>query len=173
MHTFSYCRSVNTVEFMTMINTHTQVLENGLRELRYELATDPLRSTVDIGTEVVILSGLREKCSSSMSHIEKLYEETKFLKSFLEKMESQAHYDLEVINKEPQGPGWLRRLVFISASLGLLGYWYQNKYPEDFEVKFQNVLEVLSLTYQTVLPYLTVNAKLKNSVPFVHKLVHE
>ena len=67
----------------------------------------------------------------------------------------------------------MRRLVFISASLGLLGYWYQNKYPEDFEVKFQNVLEVLSLTYQTVLPYLTVNAKLKNSVPFVHKLVHE
>ena len=47
-----------------------------------------------------------------MSHIEKLYEETKFLKTFLEKMESKAHYDLEVRNKNPTGPGLFRKLIF-------------------------------------------------------------
>ena len=41
----------------------------------------PIQIPKFAGTEVVILSGLREKCSSSMSHIEKLYEETKFLKT--------------------------------------------------------------------------------------------
>ena len=44
---------------MAMVNTHTQVLENGLRELRYELTTDPLRSTVDIGNYFKIMTKFR------------------------------------------------------------------------------------------------------------------
>ena len=50
---------------MNAVSTHTQVLENGLRELRYDLTANPLRTTVDVGTEAVILCGLRERCTRS------------------------------------------------------------------------------------------------------------
>ena len=67
---------------MTAVSTHTQVLENGLRELRYDMMANPLRSsTVDIETEAIILSGLRDRCSRSINHIKKLYEEARFLKA--------------------------------------------------------------------------------------------
>ena len=48
---------------MSAVSTHTQVLENWLRELRYDLTANPLRTTVDVGTEAVILCGLRERCT--------------------------------------------------------------------------------------------------------------
>ena len=58
-------KGVRTLDFMNAVSTHTQVLENGLRELRYDLTANPLRTTVDVGTEAVILCGLRERCTRS------------------------------------------------------------------------------------------------------------
>ena len=72
---------------MNAVSTHTQVLENGLRELRYDMMANPLRSsTVDIETEAIILSGLRDRCSRSINHIKKLYEEARFLKAINDKV---------------------------------------------------------------------------------------
>ena len=165
MISFFVSRSVNTVEFMNMVNTHTQVLENGLRELRYELMADPLRSTgVDINTEVIILSGLREKCSNSMSHIEKLYEETKFLKTFIENLESKAHYDLEVLNQGSKGPSfWIKRIIFLSIIFGTCGYYYRTKFPEDFQTKFNQICEI----FQYIVQCISVNGKSKQTVQTV------
>jgi hypothetical protein len=149
---------------MSAVNNHTQVLENGLRELRYELTSDPLRTTLDLGTEAIILSGLRQKCQHSMGHIQRLYEETKFLKSYLEKMESQAYFDLERIEKQPQGPSLLRKMTFLLSIGFIFGYFYKQKFPNEFQVKMEEfksvggtIMEILSVNAATSVTNVTSN----------------
>ena len=47
--------------------------------------TDPARVN-ELGQEAIVLSGLRERASESLKHIKNLYEETKYLKGYLEKV---------------------------------------------------------------------------------------
>ena len=100
---------------MAAVNTHTQMLENGLRELRHEMTSNPLRSTIDIGTEAVILSGLKDKCQTSINNINKLYSEAKFLGSYLERLEAKAYYDLETLDKNPRKTSWFRRFGLLDS----------------------------------------------------------
>ena len=79
------------MDFMSVISNQARIMETGIRELRYDLTADPLRSSVDIGSEAVVLSGLKEKCSSSLSHLKRLYDETRFLKNHLEKVRAFVH----------------------------------------------------------------------------------
>lgn len=48
-------KGVHTLDFMSAVNTHTQVLENSLRELRYDITANPLRATLDIGREGCVI----------------------------------------------------------------------------------------------------------------------
>lgn len=133
-------RGINPLDFMSCVTNQAQVLETGLRELRYEMSSDPVKTAVDLGTEAVVLSGLNRKCQRSMGHIQRLYDETKYLKAYLDKMEAKVHYDLETVYKKPHSPGMLRRITFLTC-LGLLfGYFYAQKWPLDFEMKTNKAL---------------------------------
>lgn len=46
-------KGIHTLDFMSAVNTHTQVLENSLRELRYDITANPLRATIDIGKSMI------------------------------------------------------------------------------------------------------------------------
>ena len=41
---------------------------------------------LDLGQEAVVLSGLQKQTSSSLKNIKNLYDETKYLKTYLEKV---------------------------------------------------------------------------------------
>ena len=125
---------------MAAVNTHTQMLENGLRELRHEMTSNPLRSTIDIGTEAVILSGLKDKCQTSINNINKLYSEAKFLGSHLERLEAKAYYDLETLDKNPRKTSWFRRFGLLASTLFVVGYAYKELCPKDFWIKVNPLL---------------------------------
>ena len=72
---------MNSVDFITAVANQTIMLESGLRELRNEMS-NPMR-VIDLGQEAIILS---ELAGDSLKHIKNLYEETKYLKTYLEKV---------------------------------------------------------------------------------------
>ena len=88
--------SVNSVDFMQAVAHQTKLLESGLRDLRTEIS-DPLR-VVDLGQEAIILSGLNQKAGDSLKHIKNLYEETKYLKTYLEKVRQCQSTELDSLN---------------------------------------------------------------------------
>ena len=144
---------------MNAVTTHTQMLQNGLRELRYEMQSDPLRTSVGLGCEAIILSGLREKCSTSMNNIQKLYEEAKFLERFLQKMEAKANYDLEVIELEPQGPSTLRKIAFLSALTAAMAYVYKLTFPSQFDLR----VDQAKLAFSKILELAMINGVKKQT----------
>ena len=159
---------------MAAVNTHTQMLENGLRELRHEMTSNPLRSTIDIGTEAVILSGLKDKCQTSINNINKLYSEAKFLGSYLERLEAKAYYDLETLEKNPRKTSWFRRFGLLASTLFVVGYAYKELYPKDFWIKVTpllNSMHYLKPYLEQMIDYIVVNGRLKNQGPI--KLVPE
>ena len=161
---------------MTAVNTHTQMLENGLRELRHEMTSNPLRSTIDIGTEAVILSGLKNKCQTSISNINKLYSEAKFLGSYLERLEAKAYYDLETFDKNPRKTSWFRRFGLVASLIFIAGYAYKELHPVDFWIKVNpllNYMHYLKPYLDQTIDYIVVNGRLKNQIPIVHRLVPE
>lgn len=81
---------INSVEFMCAVSDQTKMLESGLRELRSEMS-NPNR-VLDLGHEAIVLSGLNQKANDSLVHINKLYEETKYLKNYLEKVRIRGIY---------------------------------------------------------------------------------
>ena len=159
---------------MAAVNTHTQMLENGLRELRHEMTSNPLRSTIDIGTEAVILSGLKDKCQTSINNINKLYSEAKFLGSYLERLEAKAYYDLETLDKNPRKTSWFRRFGLLASTLFVVGYAYKELYPKDFWIKVTpllNSMHYLKPYLEQMIDFIVVNGRLKNQGPI--KLVPE
>ncbi len=77
---------VNTTDFMAVVTNQARIMETGIRELRYDLTADPLRCAADVGSDAVVLSGLKDKCTASLSHLKRLYDETRFLRDHLEKV---------------------------------------------------------------------------------------
>ena len=89
-----------------------------------------------------------------------------------EKMESKAHYDLEVLNKNPTGPGLFRKLMFLSLTFGLFGYWYKVKNPVNFQLYLDHLIKILNIFAKYVTEHVvTSNGALKQ--PVIPKLVHE
>ena len=62
-------------------------MQAGLRRLRAEVDS-PARLR-EVGQEAVVLSGLNKQAANTMRNIKNLYDETKYLKSFLEKVSLQ------------------------------------------------------------------------------------
>ena len=83
------------------------------------------------------------------------------MKTFVENLESKAHYDLEVLNQGSKGPGfWIRRILFLSIIFGSCGYFYRSKFPEDFQTKFDQIGEI----FQYIVQCISVNGKFKQNV---------
>ena len=72
------------MDFMQKVSEQTKVIQQGLKTLRGEV-DNPLR-VLDIGQEAIVLSGLNRSAGESLQNIKNLYEETKYLKSYLEKV---------------------------------------------------------------------------------------
>ena len=81
---FHISSGVNTVDFMQKVSDQTKVIQQGLKTLRGEV-DNPLR-VLDIGQEAIVLSGLNKQAGESLKNIKNLYDETKYLKSYLEKV---------------------------------------------------------------------------------------
>ena len=81
---FHISSGVNTVDFMQKVSDQTKVIQQGLKTLRGEV-DNPLR-VLDIGQEAIVLSGLNSQAGESLKNIKNLYDETKYLKSYLEKV---------------------------------------------------------------------------------------
>ena len=77
---------VNSVDFMQRVTEQTKLIQQGLKTLRGEV-DNPLR-VLDLGQEAIVLSGLNRSASDSLKNIKNLYDETKYLKSYLEKVGS-------------------------------------------------------------------------------------
>merc|ERR1712002_610612 len=103
---------VNSVDFMQSVSDQTKVIQQGLKTLRGEV-DNPLR-VLDIGQEAIVLSGLNKQAGESLKNIKNLYDETKYLKNYLEKLEAKVHYDIALKRKTSYSPPWYRRLIFVS-----------------------------------------------------------
>ena len=74
---------------MQRVTEQTKVIQQGLKTLRGEV-DNPLR-VLDIGQEAIVLSGLNKSASDSLKNIKNLYDETKYLKSYLEKVRYEMY----------------------------------------------------------------------------------
>lgn len=106
-----YKHRLNPVEILQRVEQNTRAMEEGIRELRQ--GVDTPNRLLEFGQETVVLSGLSRQAGDSLKHIKNLYEETKYLKSYLEQLEAKAHYDMVVRCATPYRPPWYRRLVFL------------------------------------------------------------
>ena len=75
---------LSSTEFMARISDQTRAIQSGVRSLRAEM--DSQLRLLDIGQEAVVLSGLSKHASSSLKNIKNLYDETNYLKTYLEKV---------------------------------------------------------------------------------------
>jgi len=103
---------VNCVDFMASVSDQTKVIQQGLKTLRGEV-DNPMR-VLDIGQEAIVLSGLNKSAGESLKNIKNLYDETKYLKTYLEKLEAKVNYDIALRRKTSYSPPWYRRLLFVS-----------------------------------------------------------
>ena len=69
---------------MNSVSRQTKLIQNGMKDLRAEV-DNPIK-VLDIGQEAIILSGLNKQAGDSLKNIKNLYDETKYLKSYLEKV---------------------------------------------------------------------------------------
>ena len=80
-----------------------------------------------------MLSGLNKHASESLKNIKNLYDETKYLKTYLEKLEAKAHYDIAVRQKTPVRPPWWRRLLFLTLVVSAGGLAWHHRSPSSFQ----------------------------------------
>ena len=76
------------MDFMQKVSEQTKLIQQGLKTLRGEV-DNPLR-VLDIGQEAIVLSGLNRSAADSLRNIKNLYDETKYLKSYLEKVRKRV-----------------------------------------------------------------------------------
>merc|ERR1711892_581716 len=101
---------VNSVDLMDHVSSQTKRIQKGLKTLRGEV-DNPLR-VLDIGQEAIVLSGLSRSAGESLKNIKNLYDETKYLQRYLEKLEAKVHYDIALRWKTPYKTPWYRQLIF-------------------------------------------------------------
>ena len=95
---------MNTVDFMQRVSNQTKVIQQGIKTLRGEVnpklsrpenslllfKVDNPMHLLDVGQEAIVLSGLNKHASESLKNIKNLYDETKYLKTYLEKLEAKV-----------------------------------------------------------------------------------
>ena len=81
---------MNSVDLMDHVSSQTKRIQKGLKTLRGEV-DNPLR-VLDIGQEAIVLSGLSRSAGESLKNIKNLYDETKYLQRYLEKVKYNFHF---------------------------------------------------------------------------------
>ena len=69
---------------MQKVTDQTKAIQQGLKSLRGEM--DNPTKVLDIGQEAIVLSGLNKSTGESLKNIKNLYDETRYLKTYLEKV---------------------------------------------------------------------------------------
>ena len=95
---------------MQRVNNQTKAIQQGIKTLRGEVRPETVTQTwqqlshpsiplpqednpmhlLDVGQEAIVLSGLNKHASESLKNIKNLYDETKYLKTYLEKLEAKV-----------------------------------------------------------------------------------
>ena len=103
-----------------------------------------------------------------MQHIQRLYDEARFLKTYLEKLEAKAYFDLETLDKRPPRSSWLKRLGLVSSLLVLGAILYRELRPQEFQRHFGLIQPYMEQAVQLVI------GNAQASPPrIVHQLVQE
>jgi len=152
--------SLNSNEFMQKISEQTKMIQQGMRTLRGEM--DNQMRLLDLGQEAVVLSGLQKQTSSSLKNIKNLYDETKYLKTYLEKLEAKVHYDMSVTHKNPQSPPWYRRLLFLGGILGTGAWIWSRQDPSGFERSVEKMSQQSLIMWGSCVDFLTNKAGSNN-----------
>lgn len=148
-----YNGSVNSTDFMARISDQTKMIQQGMRTLRGEM--DNQMRMLDIGQEAVVLSGLNKHAASSLKNIKNLYDETKYLKSYLEKLEAKVHYDMVVTHKNPKSPPWYRRLLFLGGIVGAVAWIWRRTDQASFDRSLVKLSETAVIAYGNAVEFFT------------------
>jgi len=170
---------VNKVEFMQKVSDQTKVIEQGLKTLRGEV-DNPLR-VLDIGQEAIVLSGLNRHAGESLKNIQNLYDETKYLKSYLEQvnlyqifknkyceifqLEADIQRKIELQRGSTHGTPWYKKLVFISLCAGAGAYAWRRLDQNSFERNLSLFGSTAVTAYTNSISFFTSKGPLK-SEPF-------
>jgi len=138
---------------MQKISEQTKMIQQGMRTLRGEM--DNQMRLLDLGQEAVVLSGLQKQTSSSLKNIKNLYDETKYLKTYLEKLEAKVHYDMSVTHKNPQSPPWYRRLLFLGGILGTGAWIWSRQDPSGFEKSVEKMSQQSLIMWGSCVDFFT------------------
>jgi len=144
---------VNSVDFMQKVSDQTKVIQQGLKTLRGEV-DNPLR-VLDIGQEAIVLSGLNRQAGESLKNIKNLYDETKYLKSYLEKLEAKVHYDMALRRKTAYRPPWYRRLLFVSILVCAGAFTWRRQNQPSFERNLSLLLASGISAYSATVDFFT------------------
>jgi len=112
----------SSVDFMKRISEQSKEIQEGMKELRGEI-DNPI-NVLDIGQEAIILSGLKQSTAQSLQHVKELYEDTKALKSYLEKLEAKTKHEIELQKRQTEGRYWFKwpLVAGLITFVGLLGW---------------------------------------------------
>jgi len=144
---------VNTVNFMEKVKDQTKVIQQGLKTLRGEV-DNPLR-VLDIGQEAIVLSGLNKQAGESLKNIKNLYDETKYLKNYLEKLEAKVHYDIALKRKTAYRPPWYRRLLFVAVLVCAGGVTWRRLDSTGFDRNISLLAAAGISAYSVILDFFT------------------
>merc|ERR1711963_658269 len=150
---FSKPNGVNTVDFMQRVNNQTKAIQQGIKTLRGEV--DNPMHLLDVGQEAIVLSGLNKHATNSLKNIKNLYDETKYLKSYLEKLEAKVHYDMSVQHRTPYTPPWYRRVLFVGAILGAAAWIWRRQDQSGFDRNMVTLSESAMKAYLGMVEFFT------------------
>merc|ERR1712107_177321 len=159
---FSKPNGVNTVDFMQRVNNQTKAIQQGIKTLRGEV--DNPMHLLDVGQEAIVLSGLNKHASESLKNIKNLYDETKYLKTYLEKLEAKVHYDIAMRRKTAVRPPWWRRILFLVLIITAGGVVWKQQSPSSFSKFLTSVTAASSLAAAAALQFFTAEDRAQRVV---------
>merc|ERR1711971_59942 len=153
---------VNTVDFMQRVSNQTKVIQQGIKTLRGEV--DNPMHLLDVGQEAIVLSGLNKHASDSLKNIKNLYDETKYLKTYLEKLEAKVHYDMSVRHTQRQTPPWWRRILFLGAVLGTGAWVWRRTDQASFNRSLEELGSGAEMAATKILEFFTSEKDVHNTL---------
>jgi len=158
---------VNSVDLMDHVSSQTKRIQKGLKTLRGEV-DNPLR-VLDIGQEAIVLSGLSRSAGESLKNIKNLYDETKYLKSYLEKLEASVQNEIEEQKRKTSQPDWVRRFLFISVVVCTGAVAWRKFDPNSFERSASQLGASANMFFSKTVNFFTNNQNSVQDGAFIHK----
>jgi len=158
---------VNSVALMDHVSAQTKRIQKGLKTLRGEV-DNPLR-VLDIGQEAIVLSGLSRSAGESLKNIKNLYDETKYLKSYLEKLEATVQTEIEEQKRKTSQPDWVRRFLFISVVVCTGAVAWRKFDPNSFERSASQLGASANMFFSKTVSFFANNQNSLQDGAFIHK----